>query len=208
MRLMIEVFPAPVAPTIATLSPAAIVKSTSRSTQSPSLYAKLTLSKRTSPRTCASSRGCGGSTIVAGVSSSRNTRSDDAIAACMMLYFSDRSRIGRKNCSRSCQKASSVPIVIAPPRIQYEPAMNSAPALHHVRERVDVVRDPRHEPADRIPVEEAERQVLQVPEKGEPEVVHRLLADPRGEHALPVTEERGGDEHEEVDRAEEPEARE
>ena len=77
------------------------------------------------------------------------------------------------------------------------------PALHHVRERVDVVRDPRHEPADRIPVEEAERQVLQVPEKGEPEVVH-----PRGEHALPVAEESRGDEHEEVDRAEEPEARE
>src|SRR3989442_6369692 len=82
------------------------------------------------------------------------------------------------------------------------------PALHHVRERVDVVRDPRHEPADRIPVEEAERQVLQVPEKGEPEVVHRLLADPRGEHALPVAEESRSDEHEEVDRAEEPEARE
>ena len=126
---MIEVFPAPVAPTMATLSPAEIVKFTSRRTQSPSLYAKLTLSKRTSPRTCASSRGCGGSTIVAGVSSSRNTRSDDAMAACMMLYFSDRSRIGRKNCSRSCQKASSVPIVIAPPRIQYEPAMNSAAAV-------------------------------------------------------------------------------
>ena len=61
---MIEVFPAPVAPTMATLSPAEIVKFTSRSTQSPSLYAKLTLSKRISPRTCASSRGCGGSPIV------------------------------------------------------------------------------------------------------------------------------------------------
>ena len=91
---MIEVFPAPVAPTMATLSAAEILRLTSRSTRSPSLYAKLTFSNVISPRTCGSSRGCGGSTMVASVSRSRNTRSDDAIAACMMLYFSARSPIG------------------------------------------------------------------------------------------------------------------
>jgi hypothetical protein len=54
------------------------------------------------------------------------TRSDDAIAACMMLYFSDRSRIGRKNCSSSCQNATSVPRLNEPCWIQYAPTTNSA----------------------------------------------------------------------------------
>ena len=45
-------------------------------------------------------------------------RSDEAIAACMTLYFSESSRIGLKNCSTSCQKARSVPTVSSPWRIR------------------------------------------------------------------------------------------
>ena len=126
---MIEVFPAPVAPTIATLSPALIVKSTSRRTQSPSLYANETLRKPISPRTCGSSIGCSGSWMFERVSRSRKTRSEEAIAACMMLYFSDRSRIGWKNWFSSCQNATSVPSVRFPPTTQFAPTTNSAAAV-------------------------------------------------------------------------------
>src|SRR2546430_16889136 len=94
MRLMIEVFPAPVAPTMATLSPAEIVKFTSRRTQSPSLYAKLTLSKRTSPRTCVSSRGCGGATIVGPGALNLETRSPRAHAAPLQFAFLTRDSVG------------------------------------------------------------------------------------------------------------------
>jgi len=62
--------------------------------------------------------GLRGSTKVGAVSISRNTRSLEAIAACMMLYFSERSWIGEKKRSTSCQNAKSVPKVIWPPRIQ------------------------------------------------------------------------------------------
>src|SRR5256712_13580913 len=106
---MIEVFPAPVAPTIATLSPAAIVKSTSRSTQSPSLYAKLTLSKRTSPRTCASSRGCGGGAMGAGGWGSRETRPRDATGALNVLLFFHRTGGGGGECARGGPEGRSGP---------------------------------------------------------------------------------------------------
>src|SRR5258706_6016855 len=114
MRLMIEVFPAPVAPTIATLSPAEILKSTSRSTQSPSLYANETLSMVISPRTLGSCSGFGGATILGLVSRSRNTRSDEGLADRRVLYFSDRSLVGPENLFTSCPEATSGPIGILP----------------------------------------------------------------------------------------------
>ena len=43
----------------------------------------------------------------------------------MMLYFSDRSRIGWKNWFSSCQNATSVPMVSSPLRIQLAPTTNS-----------------------------------------------------------------------------------
>src|SRR5260370_13563203 len=100
MRLMIEVFPAPVAPTIATLSPAEILKSTSRSTQSPSLYANETLSMVISPRTLGSCSGFGGSAIVAWVSRSPKTRSHEALPPWRRLYFLAQTRVGPEEAAR------------------------------------------------------------------------------------------------------------
>src|SRR2546427_13292954 len=118
MRLMIEVFPAPVAPTIATLSAAEILKVTSRRTQSPSLYAKLTLSNVISPRTCASSRGCGGAAIVGSVSLRREKRPLEGIAGRMMLYFSGRARVGGKKRAPRVQKAQRGPARKSPAGVQ------------------------------------------------------------------------------------------
>ena len=74
------------------------------------------------------------------------------------------------------------------------------PAAHHLGERVDIVRDPRHEPPDRIPVEEGERQELQVAEQLEAQVVHRALADHRRDEALRISREGVDEEDEEVQR--------
>jgi len=79
----------------------------------------------------------------------------------------------------------------------------------HVRERVDVVRDPGHEPADRVAVEERERERLQVPEQLDPQVVHRALADVRRQDVLGVPECRRCEQDPEVcgtKRYEQPEA--
>jgi len=54
---------------------------------------------------------------------------DEAIAACMMLYFSDRSRIGWKNCWSSCQNATSVPRLSWRSRIQFAPTTKSSAAV-------------------------------------------------------------------------------
>ena len=48
----------------------------------------------------------------AGVSSSSNTRSDDAIACCRVPYFSLRSEIGRKKRCVYWRNATSVPSVM------------------------------------------------------------------------------------------------
>ena len=50
--------------------------------------------------------------------------------------------------------------------------------LDHVDQRVDVVRDPRHQPPDGVAVEEPEREELEMAEQLEPQVVHRPLTDP------------------------------
>ena len=75
-------------------------------------------------------------------------------------------------------------------------------ARDHLGERVDVVRDPRHQPADRVAVEERQRQELQVAEQLEAQVVHRALPDPGREERLPVADARAGGEHDEIEDAE------
>ena len=52
-----------------------------------------------------------GDLISTGVSSRPKMRSDDAIADCMTLNFSDRSLIGRKNCCAYPMNATSEPSV-------------------------------------------------------------------------------------------------
>ena len=99
------VLPAPVAPTIATLVPAGILKLTPLSTGSFGLYAKWTSLNSISPTTLPNVLGLAGSTTVGCSSSSMNTRSAAAIAACMMLYFSAMSRIGWKAMSVYWKKA-------------------------------------------------------------------------------------------------------
>ncbi len=136
------VLPAPVWPTMATVSPGSMVNETSRSTQS---YSLLRL-RRSSPTAASASRPCwrlrrqpapgcdrrtthgrtrcapgpcgtfgiAGETISAGVSSSLKMRSLDAIADCRMLYFSLRSWMGRKKRCAYCMKATSTPSVTKP----------------------------------------------------------------------------------------------
>ena len=55
--------------------------------------------------------GRGGVAMTTGSSSSLKIRSDEAIAACRMLNFSDMSLIGRKNRCEYCRKATSAPSV-------------------------------------------------------------------------------------------------
>ena len=117
---------------MATFSPGATSKLTSRSTQSGSPasstpYANQTPSNRMPPlapaptlrpgsRDAVAARSAPASTfsISIGSSSSLKTRSDEAIAACNRLYFSDRSWIGRKNRRAYCRNAVITPTVIAP----------------------------------------------------------------------------------------------
>ena len=81
------------------------------------------------------------------------------------------------------------------------------PLRDHVGQRVDVVGDPRHQSADRIPVEERERESLQVREELHAQVVHGLLPDVAREHRLPVAEARTHDKDGDVREAERSEAR-
>ena len=60
--------------------------------------------------------GARGDAIATGSSSSLKMRSEEAIAACRMLNFSDMSLIGRKKRCEYCRKATSDPIVSAPLR--------------------------------------------------------------------------------------------
>ena len=62
-----------------------------------------------------------GEAIVTGVSSSVKMRSDEAIAACSRLNFSDMSLIGRKKRCAYCRKATSAPSVSAPDPTQPPP---------------------------------------------------------------------------------------
>ena len=55
--------------------------------------------------------GCCGEVTATGSSSSLKMRSDDAIADCMMLNFSDMSLIGRKKRCEYCRNATSPPSV-------------------------------------------------------------------------------------------------
>ena len=60
--------------------------------------------------------GAAGSSMKDLSSSSLKMRSDEAMAVCMILYFSDRSRMGRQNISLNCTKAMIVPSVTVPPK--------------------------------------------------------------------------------------------
>ncbi len=57
----------------------------------------------------------------AGVSSSLKIRSDDAMAPWSMLYFSERSWIGRKNRAAYCRNAAMTPTVSASSRTRMPP---------------------------------------------------------------------------------------
>ena len=63
-----------------------------------------------------------GEAMVTGVSSSVKIRSDDAIAACSRLNFSDMSLIGRKKRCAYCRKATSAPRSACPVPTQPPPA--------------------------------------------------------------------------------------
>ena len=69
----------------------------------------------------AGATGVAGDSIVTGASSSAKIRSDEAIAACSRLNFSDMSLIGRKKRCAYCRKATSVPSVSVPPCTQPPP---------------------------------------------------------------------------------------
>ena len=63
-----------------------------------------------------------GEAMVTGVSSSVKIRSDEAIAACSRLNFSDMSLIGRKKRCAYCRKATRAPMVSVPVPTQWPPA--------------------------------------------------------------------------------------
>ena len=135
---MIVVFPAPVAPTRATDRPGATSKLTSRSVQpssagaaaaaaageaagAPPAYVNQTSSNATRPSTAAGRAAAGGLTTSAFVSRRPKMRSDEAIAACSTLNFSERSEIGRQNRSEYWMKATRTPMVSAPERTSAPP---------------------------------------------------------------------------------------
>ena len=62
----------------------------------------------------AAARGCAGDSIATGSSSSLKMRSDEAIADCSTLNFSDMSLIGRKKRCEYCRNATSAPSVSVP----------------------------------------------------------------------------------------------
>ena len=59
--------------------------------------------------------------MATGVSSSVKIRSDEAIADCRMLNFSDMSLIGRKKRCEYCRNATSAPSVSVPPHARCTP---------------------------------------------------------------------------------------
>ena len=121
---MSVVFPDPVAPTIATCSPAATRNDTSRSTQSSFRYANHTCSNTMSPRARAGACGSAG----AGSTSRSRTekmRSAAVIDDCMTAYLALKSRIGTKNCWMYWMNATSVPISRRPFRVSRPPSHSS-----------------------------------------------------------------------------------
>jgi len=59
--------------------------------------------------------------MTTGSSRSPKIRSEDAIADCSTLNFSDMSLMGRKNRCEYCTKATSAPIVSVPRRTEAPP---------------------------------------------------------------------------------------
>ena len=112
---MIEVLPAPVAPTSATLWPGSTVKSISDKTGGP-----VPVGERHSLEADAAFHGGGAHGVGFGlstsgfVSSRPKMRSEAAIAACSTLNFSERSEIGRQKRSEYWMKATSAPSVSPP----------------------------------------------------------------------------------------------
>ena len=170
-------FPAPVAPTMPTRSPGRTSNDTSRRTQSLAVVGErdvveddVASMRRSGVRASDSLPAIGSGSgirsrrrvgpasrirdratrIVTGVSSSLKIRSEEAIAACRMLNFSDMSLIGRKKrCEYSRNATSdpsvSVPCSVQPPPNQMISADASAPIdldrrIEHgvVEDRVDV----------------------------------------------------------------------
>src|SRR5688572_21624978 len=112
------VLPEPVAPTRATRWPGSTRKETFFRTGSPGTYANETSSNAIAPLVTPDSEvrlkpDTTGDFTSTGVSSSANIRSDEAIAPCNTLNFSDMSLIGLKNRCEYCRNATSDPSVSA-----------------------------------------------------------------------------------------------
>ena len=117
---MIVVLPAPVCPTIATRSPGRAWKLTPLSTQSGLAVARVAaLGRRTrrrwnsiSPRVRGRQRvRCRRVADLVSAVQQPKMRSEDAIAPCSMLYFSERSWIGRKKRRAYWRNAATTPTV-------------------------------------------------------------------------------------------------
>src|SRR5712692_6210022 len=93
----------------------ALLSSVSSVVESSSLYANQTSSKTMCPG-AGDGRGVGraGDSIATGSSSSLKIRSEEAIADCRTLNFSDMSLMGRKNRCEYWMKATSAPSVSVP----------------------------------------------------------------------------------------------
>ena len=139
---MIVDLPAPVAPTMPTRSPGRTSNDTSRSTlvlavvgerhvveDDVAARAVRTAARDRRRRTERLRSGAripdpdveSGDSILTGVSSSLKMRSDEAIAACRTLNFSDMSLIGRKKRCEYCRNATSAPSVSVPCSVQPPP---------------------------------------------------------------------------------------
>ena len=73
------------------------------------------------PPSAAGDAGCAGELDATGSSSSLKIRSDEAIADCSTLNFSDMSLIGRKKRCEYWRKATSAPSVSVPPAARSPP---------------------------------------------------------------------------------------
>ena len=104
------VFPDPVAPTSATVSPGSIVSSRPRSTRRlPPGYEKCTSSKRTSPRACRSTFAFGRSAIAGSVSNTSHTRPAAVSASSAIARIHASSSIGKTRMSTYDTNATRSP---------------------------------------------------------------------------------------------------
>ena len=88
------------------------------------------------PRTRSSARGAAGLTTRGSVSRRRKIRSEEAMAACRMLNFSERSEIGRQKRSEYWMKATSTPRVTVPRRTSPPPQTRMRPTARAARSSI------------------------------------------------------------------------